>query len=35
MKETLGLLVAYLVLYVGAFCIACGVLAALKVFGVI
>ena len=35
MKQCLELLMAYLVLYVGAFCIACGVMAALKVFGVI
>lgn len=35
MKQIAELLVAYLVLYVGAFCIGCGIMAALKVFGVI
>lgn len=35
MKQIVELLVAYLVLYVGAFCIGCGIMAALKVFGII
>jgi len=35
MKQIAELLAAYLVLYVGAFCIGCGIMAALKVFGVV
>lgn len=35
MKRFFELLVAFLILYVGVFCIASGILAACKVFGVI